>query len=230
MADLLKDEAVVLRKSLSADYDLSITVFLKKYGKENIYIKNGQKLKSPFITATEPFSWFRGVFIKRKEKFFIKEIDRKVPLGLKISSSADTFKTACEITNTFNRYVIFPDEKAFILLKKTLYYLTERKIPDTLLKLNFLTKLVYVLGIFPELDLCVRCSSKVNSANYGILSSTEGGVVCTTCSKQKTNIPFHTVKELKNLKVVNFKNLPKLNISSSYTAERFLMEHLQKNL
>ena len=117
MEGIFKDEAIVLRRSFAGEYDLSVTVYFRKHGKENIYIPKGQLLKSPFITSTEQFNWFKGVFLYRKENVFIREIDSFKNLSLQIASDLDLFETAYYFSNLFNRYVIFPDEKLFIFLK-----------------------------------------------------------------------------------------------------------------
>jgi len=228
MVNMVSDEAIVLRKSPSGEYDVSLTVYTKKYGKENIYIKNGQKLKSPFIYSTEPFSWFKAVFVRRKEKFFIKEIEKSVSLGIQISSHLPKFKTAYSITRVFNKYVIFPDERIFILLKKSLYYLT-KTVPLDIFTANFLAKLVLLSGVFPELDRCVRCGIPVKEKNFRIISMHEGGVVCSQCSRQKPFYRYTTVSDLKKLKVVSFKELNSIKLNSPSSAESFLREYLEKS-
>lgn len=226
--DFIKDEAVVLRKSPAGDFDLSITVYLRKYGKENIYIPKGQLLKSPFLPATEPFTWFKGVFIKKREKFFIKEIDKSRSLGLGISKDRSRFETAYFITELFNRYVIFPDERMFILLKKSVYYLTQ-KVDMKIFRLNFTAKLIYLSGIFPEIDVCVRCGSKITGRTYGIFSIPEGGTVCRKCSGSRSYLEYQDIKNLRELKVVNFKNLGRLKVKNPDKLHSFLLEYLMKN-
>ncbi|WP_456464816.1 DNA repair protein RecO [Persephonella sp.] len=227
--DILKDEAIVLRKSFSGDYDLSLTVYMKKYGKENIYLPKGQILKSPFLPSSEPFTWFKGLFIKRREKFFIKEIDRSRSLGLLISKDYKKFETAFFIADLFNRYIIFPDEKVFILLKKSLYYLTQ-EIDPHIFSLNFTAKLIYLSGIFPELEMCVRCGVNVDKKNYGFLSQIDGGVVCKKCSRRKSDLFYTDIQDLKKLKVVSFKNLKKLKIKNTQKLQNFLIDYIGKNL
>jgi len=225
----LKDEAIVLRKSFSGDYDLSLTVYMRKYGKENIYLPKGQILKSPFLSSSEPFTWFKGLFIKKREKFFIKEIDRSRSLGLLISKDQEKFETAFFITNLFNRYVIFPDEKVFILLKKSLYYLT-REIDKDIFILNFTAKLIYLSGIFPELEGCVRCGVEVGKKNFGFLSQIDGGVICNRCTKRKSELSFEDIQNLKKLKVISFKNLKNLKIRNTKKVQTFLIDYLRRNL
>ena len=228
MSSLIKDEAIVLRKSPVGDYDVSITVYMRKQGKENIYLPKGQLLKSPYISSTEPFTWFKGVFIRKREKFFIKEIDRSKALGIEIGKDLNRFITANYMLDTFNRYIIYPDERMFIFLKKSLYYLTG-SCDMSIFRLNFLAKLVYLSGIYPELKQCVRCGENINRNNYQLFSISEGGVVCTKCSKQKRNISYQHIKYLQQLRIISFKNLPKLRIKDAHYLEKILSDYLSKN-
>ncbi|MDQ7055527.1 MAG: DNA repair protein RecO [Persephonella sp.] len=229
MSSLIKDEAIVLRKSYVGDYDVSITVYMRKQGKENIYLPKGQLFKSPYISSTEPFTWFKGVFIRKREKFFIKEIDRSKTLGIEICKDLNRFQTASYMFDTFNRYIIYPDEKMFIFLKKSLYYLTDSCEID-IFRLNFLAKLIYLSGIYPELKRCVRCGEDINRNNYQLFSISEGGVVCRKCSRQKGNLSYRHLKYLQQLKFISFKNLKKLKIKGSLYLEKILSDYLSKNM
>ncbi len=229
MSNLVKDEAIVLRKSLAGDFDVSVTVYMRKYGKENIYISKGQLLKSPFISLSEPFTWLKGIFVRKKEKFFIKEIDRFRAVGIDISKDIERFQTAHFVFSTFNQQVIYPEEKLFVFLKKTLYYLTQ-DVDFSLFRLNFLAKLIYLSGIYPELYHCIRCGSGITAKNYRFLSINEGGTVCKRCSKQKGNLSYMQINELKKLKIVSFKDLNRLKIKNPSYLEMVFTEYLRRNL
>lgn len=98
---------------------------------------------------TEPFNIFKGVFYIKKDSVFIQEVERYKNLAILMAKDIDIFKTGFEIINIFNRYIIYQDEKIYILLKKTFYYLALSKNPK-MIKLGFLIKLVYLSGIFPN--------------------------------------------------------------------------------
>ncbi len=232
METVFKDEAIVLRKSPVGDFDLSITVYTRQVGKENIYIPKGQLTRTGLITATEPFNWFRGVFKYVKGKLYLQEIDTFKNLAIPISQDLRKFYTAFEINSLFNRYVIFPDERFFILLKKTLYYLTGGKNPE-IIKLNFIVKLIYLSGIFPELGRCQKCGMRIDKRTFGYLSVEKAGCICTTCIEEsgKMNGYFY-VESLKSLKNINFQNLEKLKFTKKQVEnlEKFLKDYLSHNL
>jgi DNA repair protein RecO (recombination protein O) len=237
METTFKDEAVVLRKSYSGEKDLSITVYLKKYGKENIYIPFGQIIKNPIVTISEPFNWFKGIFIKRRGKVFIQEIDNFKNLSFQIAQDLKKFETAFFISKYFNKYVISPDEKYFIFLKKNIYYLIQAKKTGNF-KLNFLIKFIFLSGIFPNLENCSICSVKINKSNFGNLSISNSGVICKNCLNKKSfkdnelKFSFEELKILNKLKNIPFKDLDKINIpeSTKRKIHNFSLDYIYKYL
>lgn len=217
----LKDEAIVLQTVQVGDKDLSITIYLKNLGKENIYIKGGQIIKNPFLPIVQEFNWFKAVFIKYKGKIFIKEIDKSYNLAVKISQNLDSYFTASKILENFNKYTTFPDKKIFNLIKKTFYFLPLAKNTD-LFYTAFLVKYIYLQGIFPFFGKCIKCNTKINQQNFGCFFIKNRGNLCKNCCKSnKTEFTYEDIVfisrlfktkylKLTNLKV-NHKNLKFLN-------------------
>ncbi len=230
MQTIFKDEAIVLRKSPVGSFDLSITVYTKQIGKENIYIPKGQLLKSSIITASEPFNWFKGVFKLIKGKLYLQEIETFQNLAIPISQNLDRFETAFSINKIFHKYVIFPDEKFFILLKKTLYYLSTTDKPE-MIKLNFLAKFILLSGIYPELERCQICKTKIRNSNLGTISVEKAGTICTNCTikKEYSKEIYPYIKSLKN---INFQSLNRLNIpkKQKQQTEKFFYEYINYNV
>jgi DNA repair protein RecO (recombination protein O) len=225
-----KDEAVVLKKTQVGDTDLSILVYMKNTGKENIYIPKGQLIKSFFPSVSEPFNWLKGVFFKKKGKVFIKEVEQFQNLAFPISKDINRFYTGAFILSTFNRYVFFDDEKLFIFLKKTIYYLTKTKNFEVF-KLNFLAKLIYLSGIYPQLDECISCRKKINRKNFGSLSIKEAGCLCKQCTADKSRfLDFDDILDLKKLQNVSFKSLENVKLKHPKKLMFFLEEYLSKKM
>ncbi len=239
METIFKDEAIVLRKSYAGEKDISITVYLKKYGKENIYIPFGQVIKNPVVTISEPFNWFKGIFIKRKGKVFIYEIDDFKNLSLQIAKDLKKFETGFFISKYFNKYVISPDEKYFIFLKKNFYYLLQNKNTQNF-KLNFLIKFIFLSGIFPDLENCCSCGKKINRFNFSNLSIGCGGVICRNCSnknkqsfrEKEVQFSFNELQTLERFKNIPFKDLDKLKIPDNtfQKLKNFSLDYIYKHL
>ncbi len=233
MEKLVKDEAIILKKSYVGDEDLSVLIYGKKIGKENIYVPKGQLIKHPYVPILEPSNWFKGVFIFKRDKIFIEDIDKHKLLALEISKDLNKFYSLFYIIDIFNKYVGFPDEKLFILLKKSLYYLSvERNI--SLHQLNFLVKFINLYGIFPELEFCSICGEEINKNNYAGLSNDHSNVVCKNCIKKidKINysLNFKDILILRILKSLPFKELKnlKLNEKRIKKLKSFLEFYLKK--
>ncbi|RUM58250.1 MAG: DNA repair protein RecO [Persephonella sp.] len=213
METLIKDEFIVLKKNLIPDFDLSLTVYFRKQGKENIYIPKGQILKSPYIYYSEPFSWNKGVFNLRRNKIYIEEIDNYKNLSLEFTRDLKKFYTGYFFLNLFINYVSFPDEKLFILLKKGLYYLTSSKSPE-IDKLNFLVKFIMLNGILPDFRYCQRCGTLLNEKNFYALDKDLISPVCKNCRKKedKFYLSYRDIILIEKLKKVKFKELEKIKI------------------
>jgi DNA repair protein RecO (recombination protein O) len=149
METVYKDEAIVLNRKFVGEKDLTITVYTKKSGKESIYIQNGQYLKNMPYSILSPFCWFKAVLIKIKDKLIISEIDSYKQIGYYISQDIEKFEAGFNIINFTYKLAPHQDERIFILLKKSLYFLTISKLPK-LLEILFLLKITYLNG---ELDL-----------------------------------------------------------------------------
>lgn len=145
MYTLFKDEIIVLKRVFVGERDLSLIVYTKKLGRESIFIQNGQLIKNlPIVSLTE-FNWFNGVFYKIKDKLYISEIGKFKNIAIELVKDYEKLSTAYCIIDWIYKFAPHPDEKIFILLKKTLYYITLSKDPK-LLELAFLLRLTYLNG------------------------------------------------------------------------------------
>ncbi|NPA53454.1 MAG: DNA repair protein RecO, partial [Aquificae bacterium] len=162
-------------------------------------------------------------FTEKLLKFFIKEINQFQNLALPISQNLDKFYTAFYILSIFNKYSISDDEKLFILLKKSFYYLTIIENTENF-KINFLAKFILLSGIYPQLDECVKCKSKINVKNFSSFSVKHSGVICKNCNKRKKS--FLTYKDILTLKAL--KKAPFSKIDSLYIENKNFLHFFEK--
>ncbi len=195
----VKDEAIILKSQPVLERDLSITVYLKKSGKENIYVKGGQIIKHPYLPILQRSNWIRGVFLHYKEKILIKEIDKSYNFGAIYSRDLNLFDTWNWILDVFDRFTTFQDEKMFNFLKKSLYHLKSAKNLEEY-RLLFLIRYIYLQGIFPQISKCVKCGRPINQKTFGTFSFKEGGSICSVCSKkQESDLEYKDLKYISNL-------------------------------
>ncbi|RMA97919.1 DNA repair protein RecO [Hydrogenothermus marinus] len=223
----IKDEAIVLRKSEVGDKDLSITVYTKTLGKENIYVKGAQIIKHPFLPVLQPFNWFKGVLIRYKEKLYIKEIDKSYNLAYNYTKDLDKLKTAIWILETFDKYTLFPDKNMFTFLKKTLYFLSKTNNLENY-KLSFVIKYIYLYGIFPMISKCIKCEIDINSSNFAKFSFKKRGSICKKCSKdKKTDLTYNQILDINKLLKKDLKEIDKINIKNPESLINKLTKYLE---
>jgi len=163
--------------------------------------------------------------------FIIREIDSFKNLSLQIASDLDLFETAYYFSNLFNRYVIFPDEKLFIFLKKSFYYLTKaKKVKNH--RVNFIAKLVYLSGVFPQLDHCSVCGEVINRKNFKGVSIQTGGSVCKGCNCSDINpyISYEDTKMMDIFSKISFSKVESIKIKNPERIEIFLQEYIKEKV
>ena len=223
----IKDEAIVLKSQPVLDSDLSITVYLKKLGKENIFIKGGQRIKHPYLPVLQRSNWIRGVFLQYKDKLLIKEVDKSYNFAATYSKDLNLFYTWNWIVDIFDRYTTFPDEKMFNLLKKTLYHLKATSDVE-IYKLRFLLRYIYLQGLFPQIGRCVKCGTPITKENFGSFSFKDGGTICKACSRKKgSDLEYRDLRFV--LDVLKGKGKKGENVSPKLLTEVF-KNYLQTSL
>ena len=196
MYTLFKDQAIVLKRTFVGEKDLSLTVYTKKLGKDSIFIQNGQLIKNlPIVSLTE-FNWFSGVFFKIKDKLYINDIDNFKNVAIEIVKDYNRFLSAYNIISWIYNFAPHQDEKIFILLKKTLYYLTLTNDTD-LLELSFLVRLMYLNG-----ELNLNIIDLENQEKELLINLLKTPISQISSISNKENINLQKIKE----KLLSFAN------------------------
>ncbi len=228
----IKDEAIILKSTPVSSDDLSVTVYLKNLGKENIYVKGGQILKNLYLPKLQPMNWIKGVFISYKEKLFIKEIDKNVNMAYPIAQDVSKLKTTYFILQVFDKYTLFPDERLFSLLKSFLYNVStlEKNENLELLKVAFLIKYIALYGVLPSIDKCVKCRTQIDHENFSAFSFKEGGSICKTCKlDKKSDLTYNQLKILTKLLKNKFSKLKKEDIKMNPSLSEKLLLYLENH-
>ena len=232
METLIKDEFIVLKKNLIPEFDLSLTVYFRYKGKENIYIPKGQLLKLPYIYHSEPLCWNKGVFNIKKNRIYIEEIDNSKNLSLALIKDLKKFYTGYFFIKLFLDYITFPDEQLFILLKKGLYYLQFSKNTE-IDKLNFLVKFIMLNGVLPDFKICQRCGTVLDERNFYGLDKDLISPICKSCrtKEDKLYLNYKDIFTLEKMKKIKFRDLNKVKIKEKILAKlnRFLIFYIKNS-
>lgn len=200
MNDLV--EGLILKQIDFKDYDAIVTVLTKEFGKISFRAAGVRKMSSknagsilPYTKAEFQFDYKEGQTMFRMKTARTKELYRHLHENLSCSYGA---AVAANVADAFTLPGEDFEEKdeVFERTEKCFQYLNAGKETKMVLCL-YLTDMMEVFGIVPEVDGCVRCGNpKVNA-----ISADDGGFLCGKHAKE-AGIPLNTVEELKRFRLI----------------------------
>ena len=177
----LETEGIIFRQTKMVQGRRMILLFTRKYGKISVGSNVGDKGRSRTALALRPFT-FGNYQIYEGRNYY--ELDRAdaVTSYYGIGEDLDRYAAAAYALELTEKVVPedLPQPQVFDLLISFLGALEQRKRKFDTLLLAYEVKLLDVLGVFPELDTCVRCGKTpfVPAA----ISIADGGVICEDCA------------------------------------------------
>jgi len=189
---MIENEGIVIKSIDYGDSNKIITLFTIS-GLKSLTVKGAQKPSS-------------HTFNFAKEFILLKYEDRgKFLIGGKVENyytnivkDAKLTKSALRIFEIINMLVehINDIKTAYEFLKQCLD-LINQKIDHNLIELIFRIKFLYLIGLSPNFNSCVRCGSKEELAYFSLF---DGGMKCNHCKDIKdyhlTNSEFETFRLL----------------------------------
>jgi DNA repair protein RecO (recombination protein O) len=186
MAERLRAEGFVFKKSDSGEASRIFSVFTKEYGRLEIYGKAIRKIKAKLRGGIELFSFSELEFVQGKHQRTL--VDSRM---LKRSDAllADRLKTetVVQISQHLDQWLRGSQKDEFLYdviseLVSQEGFTGERQ---TLLYGYFIWNLFASQGKKPELNVCVLCREKL-SADEVYFSFKDGGTLCAACGKKES--------------------------------------------
>lgn len=179
-----KTEGIVLRYTNFGEADKILTILTRKNGKIKAIAKGCRKPKSSLLSSSEVFAFSEFVLYKGTNFYHIsqavmRETFYNIRKDLLRLSYATYFAELAEAVSD----VDIPSERLFLLLAKTLYYLSTEKIPMGILNLGYQLKLMDISGYRPNIVRCAICRKP--REEYVRFSIDMGGVICSNCSNDE---------------------------------------------
>jgi len=175
-----KTKAIVINRLNLGESDRILTLFSPEYGKIRSVCKGGRRTKSKFGGHTELFSYCDFVISEGKNLDILSD-SCLITNFLADKPDMEKIKTAYYFAEVINR--LLPDKTPnrevfdlYLFCLENIY-----QIPEKLLQLIFVAKLLKILGIYPELSVCVKCEHKPNKDDL-YFSKMAGGIIDQTCS------------------------------------------------
>ncbi len=179
---IAKTQGIILKYSNLGEADKILTILTRNNGKIKAIAKGSRKPKSSLLSASEVFVFsefvlYRGTNFYHITQATVRETFYNLRKDLLRLSYATYF---VELADAVSEEGI-PSERLFMLLAKTLYYLSTGEIPTGLLHLAYQLKLMEISGFRPNLSRCVSCRGDKDF--YPKFDAELGGVICRDCSE-----------------------------------------------
>lgn len=175
-----KTQAIIINRLNLGESDRILTLFSPERGKVRAICKGSRKTKSKYGGHIELFSLTDFVVSEGKNLDIVSDANL-VKNYLATSPDMDKIKTIYYFAEVVNK--LLPDDTAnHGIYKLFLYCLSNiQKYDYRLLQLIFIAKLLKILGIYPELNNCVKCEGKPDIDEI-FFSKGAGGIIDKACS------------------------------------------------
>lgn len=226
---MYKTCGVILRKYDIGEADRIYIVYAARYGKKELLVKGGRKIRSKLGNHLQEFTEIDLSFIKGKawDKIIgaqvvknygqIKNDLRKITIGNFI----------LDVVDNFIKYD-FPDQEMYQLFLSVLDILEqETNIQKAYFSANiFIWKLLILLGYKPELNVCAGCGTRVLSDAF--IDKRKAELICEQCSSAHKDLESAHLNSIEYLKGQIPKSIFMGEVSS--IVHYFMHSHLEKTL
>ncbi len=217
---LRKIEGIVIRSIDYGESNKIITIYSQETGKIGLMARGAKKTNSRLSSISQLFTY--GHFLYRSSKGLGTLTQGEIISSFR-SIREDLFKTA------YSAYIVElldkltedkqPSASLFSLLYNTLHYINDDYDAEVLTFI-FETKMLYVAGIAPQLDVCASCNQRRD--RYLAFSVKEGGFLCSQClqaDRHSIKVSEATQKLLRLFMTLDLKRLGKISLKQETRAE-----------
>jgi DNA repair protein RecO (recombination protein O) len=202
---LFSSSGIVLRRTISAEGDMSLQLFLKKIGPVWAQAPGSARGRVRFGGATEPLTWGSFNLYKGPKRFYVKSIDIKDDMW-KLRLDAQKLSVGLQWNRLIARYTCSGIAEDSLL---ALLYWTMRSLSDgvdpLLLSWRLLWRWLHIRGEAPDLFSCEQCGKELTSEAFW----SETGLLCSRCSNKVGGVvPYNDLKALQVAALISRKSLP----------------------
>lgn len=210
-----KTSGIILKRSNLGEADRIITAFTSEYGKVKFVAKGVRKINSKMGGTLEPFYLVELLILPGKSldtlaSSNIQEIFLNTQTDLERIKLSSLFSEIIDKTMPDKT----PNLEIFELLLECLRQINTPKL--TLIKPFFITNLLMISGLSPELFRCVKCGQDITMNNS--FSVEGGGVVDQKCRpyfNDIINIDNNVIKLWRLTTNQSYRNLEKLVVTDN---------------
>ena len=190
---LLQTQALVLKTTAYRDKDIIVHLLTEEFGKKTGIFYGARSPRSNYNGMSEPFSQLGIEFSEKENADMITVRNADIQKNhVHLRTNYDYFLLASYFTELIH-IAIIPDPEGkdyFLLLKNALVSLASKQSNSTK-KLDFELRLLHLLGVFPQLRVCIICNKPIlqiqqegsflEKKNHYSMDVTQGGIRCQNC-------------------------------------------------
>ena len=182
-ADIISDDAIILRVRDQGDKDKYVICYTREHGKLRFTAFGGRSSNNVKGRVLQTFSELElelgeaGRFYRFRNAQLIS-----LPIAYDIKQMAYASVVA-ELTALLTEDHE-PQAELYELLRSTLRILAQRN--PRLVVISFAIKLLSLSGIAPQMDTCVSCTKMVAEDEDAYFSPLQGGLICHECKAEFT--------------------------------------------
>ncbi len=170
---------MVLSTAPVGEYDRRVVILTKEQGKIAAFAKGSRRPNSPLVGAVNPFTFGEFTMYEGRSSYTIQSANilNYFPELREDMVGAYYGFYFLEFSNYYTKE--FNDEREMLkLLYQTMRALTNKHIPDKLIRYIFELKAFYINGEGPAVFGCVVCGKKDRPTMFSVK---KGGLVCSDC-------------------------------------------------
>lgn len=230
--EYIKTTGVVLKRKTAKEGDAVISVLTPDMGVITAFVKGAKNYKNRNSAGSAPFSYSEFVLSAGREMYRVNScvlLESFYNLSTNIERIAYATYIADLADFTVKENV--GDERVLPFVLNTLFLLANSDKSLRLIKCIFELRLLCLLGLKPELDVCIKCGSPEPTHFCAAI----GGVLCSSCGEGEKKISENTlfamkyVTEAEDKKVFSF-SLPQRQIEEFEALTAALIkEHIDRD-
>jgi DNA repair protein RecO (recombination protein O) len=200
MSELLKTEAIVLRKLDYGDSSRIIHFFTEEFGKLTAIIKGARSSKSKLGLILDSFNYVQIVLYKKETRDIqiVSDVDLLNHFGV-IKEDFQRMQYASAIVELLSNLVSENEahKKLFIGTVKALEILNHPLRDPKLFFTKYLIFFIKEIGYAISIDKCSQCETLINT-NQTVGFNYDSGIICSDCKSDRL-VHLELEKELFNL-------------------------------
>jgi DNA repair protein RecO (recombination protein O) len=233
MVKIIKNEAIILRKTKFRDSSLILQIYSKDYGKISVILKGARSSKSKIGSKIDLINHVEVVIYNKEEK----ELQLVTQVNLidhfsDIKEDLEKIKYASAVCELILKLIPEnePNERIFLGTARILKLINDSLKPAFVYFTQYLIFFIKQIGYEISFEACSNCGEKIDKVS-GNAFSYSNGIICEKCEQDK-KITFPLSEELFNLMqcLTTKKDMKSINLKIYrkiiFVLEKFLIYHV----